>query len=106
MWLGVHHLEDKCNSKRNRKVCCRKCELWNYDNAPAYEYYPMVKDVLDRFKIIEEGNECIQDVGIYFRDISISISIGNGYRELTIDEYESISENPNQERGSIFIGRR
>ena len=62
-----------------------------YDKVPVYEYYSMVTDVMNRIKLVKEGNECIEDVGIYFGDIGILISQNSGYLRLDTEEYERLA---------------
>lgn len=73
-----------------------------YNKVPVYDYYTMASDVMERIKIVKEGNECIEDVSIYFRDVGIAIDANSGYRNMMQEEYKRMSDSLVKESSSVF----
>jgi two-component system sensor histidine kinase YesM len=64
--------------------------IYRYGNIPAYDYYPLISDVMQILQIMKESNSFIEDVALYLPQIGKSISIKRGYVELDQNEYAQL----------------
>lgn len=61
-----------------------------YDFVPVYEYYALLSTVRSRIDIAMQGNPCIEDVVLYFRDIGISVSHSRDVNYISEEEYHEV----------------
>ncbi len=57
---------------------------------PVHEYYITIRDLRQRLLIMKNSNIFIQDVKIYFSDLSISVSTNDFFMNTTADEFNMI----------------
>ncbi len=61
-----------------------------YDFVPVYEYYALLSTVKNRINIAMQGNPCIEDVVLYFRDMGISVSHSRDVNYISEEEYHEV----------------
>jgi two-component system sensor histidine kinase YesM len=58
-----------------------------YGNIPAYEYYPLISDVMRDLRMMEQSNSNIEDVSLYLPQMVKTISLVRGYIEMNQEAY-------------------
>ncbi len=61
-----------------------------HDLVPVYDYYTLLSNLGNRMEISMEGNLCIEEITIYFRDMGILYSKSRKMKYITEQEYEEM----------------
>ena len=76
-----------------------------HDVVPNYDYYTLLTTVMNRIDILQEGNQCIDDVNIYFQDIGLSVSHSGKVNYISENEYNELHDKVQQTEGLLRVDK-